>query len=69
MLLIMRMTRNRTIMGDAVNGRAINILGWSTTAAIFAATAGLVCTWFCEHFKCGRTAGPDHSHFEWPAPR
>jgi Mn2+/Fe2+ NRAMP family transporter len=42
----MRMTSNRAIMGEAVNGRAINILGWSTTVAIFAATAGLVCTWF-----------------------
>jgi Mn2+/Fe2+ NRAMP family transporter len=46
MLLIMRMTSNREIMGDAVNGRAINVLGWVTTGAIFAATAGLVCTWF-----------------------
>jgi hypothetical protein len=33
-------------MGDAVNGRGITILGWTTTAAIFAATTGLVCTWF-----------------------
>jgi NRAMP (natural resistance-associated macrophage protein)-like metal ion transporter len=46
MLLIMRMTSNPAIMGKAVNGRAINILGWTTTAAIFAATAGLVCSWF-----------------------
>jgi Mn2+/Fe2+ NRAMP family transporter len=46
MFLIMRMTGNRAIMGDAVNGRGITILGWTTTAAIFAATAGLVCTWF-----------------------
>jgi Mn2+/Fe2+ NRAMP family transporter len=46
MLLIMRMTNNRAIMGNRVNGRAINILGWITTAAIFAATAGLVISWF-----------------------
>jgi NRAMP (natural resistance-associated macrophage protein)-like metal ion transporter len=46
MFLIMRMTSSRAIMGEAVNGRGINILGWTTTAAIFAATAGLVCTWF-----------------------
>jgi NRAMP (natural resistance-associated macrophage protein)-like metal ion transporter len=46
MLLIMRLTSNRAIMGDAVNGRAINILGWTTTVAIFAATAGLVASWF-----------------------
>jgi NRAMP (natural resistance-associated macrophage protein)-like metal ion transporter len=46
MFLIMRMTSNRAIMGSAVNGRGISILGWATTAAIFAATGGLVCTWF-----------------------
>jgi hypothetical protein len=32
-------------MGERVNGRAINILGWATTAAIFAATVGLVVSW------------------------
>ncbi len=32
-------------MGDRVNGRAINVLGWITTVAIFAATLGLVITW------------------------
>jgi Mn2+/Fe2+ NRAMP family transporter len=46
LLLIMRMTSNRAIMGDAVNGRGIALLGWTTTACIFAATAGLVVTWF-----------------------
>ncbi len=46
MFLIMRMTGNPAIMGDAVNGQGIRILGWTTTVAIFAATAGLVCTWF-----------------------
>ena len=46
MLLIMRLTSNPQIMGTSVNGRAINVLGWTTTVAIFAATAGLVCTWF-----------------------
>jgi len=46
MLLIMRMTSNREIMRESVNGRVVNVLGWATTAAIFAATAGLVCTWF-----------------------
>jgi Mn2+/Fe2+ NRAMP family transporter len=45
MLLIMLLTNNRRLMGDRVNGRAINILGWLTTAAIFAATIGLVITW------------------------
>jgi Mn2+/Fe2+ NRAMP family transporter len=46
MLLIMRMTNNPAIMGDRVNGRAINILGWFTTASIFLASAGLVVSWF-----------------------
>jgi Mn2+/Fe2+ NRAMP family transporter len=42
----MLMTNNRTIMGDQVNGRGINILGGITTAAILAASAGLVASWF-----------------------
>ena len=46
LLLIMLMTNNRKIMGNRVNSRAMNILGWITTAAIFAATIGLVPTWF-----------------------
>ena len=45
MLLIMRMTNNRAIMANRVNGRAINILGWITTVATFAASAGLVIIW------------------------
>ena len=46
LLLIMLMTNNRKIMGDRVNSRGLNILGWVTTAAIFAATIGLIATWF-----------------------
>lgn len=46
MLLIMRLTSDRRIMGPSVNGLAINVLGWMTTACIFAATAGLIATWF-----------------------
>jgi Mn2+/Fe2+ NRAMP family transporter len=42
MLLIMLITRNPGIMGRHVNGPAINLLGWVTTAAIFAASIGLV---------------------------
>jgi hypothetical protein len=33
-------------MGAQVNSRALNILGWITTGAIFAASAGLVLSWF-----------------------
>ncbi|MER8470209.1 Nramp family divalent metal transporter [Mesorhizobium sp. M1405] len=46
LLLIMLMTNSRRIMGDQVNSRSTNILGWTTTAAIFSATIGLVATWF-----------------------
>lgn len=45
MLLIMLMTNNRQIMGEKVNGAGINVLGWMTTATIFAATVALVVTW------------------------
>ncbi len=46
MFLILRMTNNPQIMRERTNGRAINALGWITTAAIFAASAGLVVSWF-----------------------
>jgi Mn2+/Fe2+ NRAMP family transporter len=45
LLLIMLMTNNRAIMGARVNSRGLNVLGWVTTAAIFAATLGLVASW------------------------
>jgi NRAMP (natural resistance-associated macrophage protein)-like metal ion transporter len=45
MLLIMLITNRQAIMGDKVNGRAINILGWATTALIFAASSCLLFTW------------------------
>jgi len=46
LLLIMLMTNNPRIMGNRVNGRTMNVLGWATTAAIFLASVGLVVTWF-----------------------
>jgi Mn2+/Fe2+ NRAMP family transporter len=45
LLLIMLLTNNRKVMGKQVNSRWMNVLGWITTAAIFAATIGLVVTW------------------------
>jgi Mn2+/Fe2+ NRAMP family transporter len=42
MLLIMLMTNRRSIMGDKVNGRVINVLGWITTMMIFGASACLL---------------------------
>jgi Mn2+/Fe2+ NRAMP family transporter len=40
------MTNDRRIMGDKVNSRPLNILSWITVIAIFAASAGLVVSWF-----------------------
>ena len=48
MLLIMLMTNNRAIMGKRVNTRSINILGWVTLVAIFAASFGLIVTGLCS---------------------
>ena len=46
MLLIMVMTNRRSIMGDRTNRRAINILGWATTAVIWAASLCLIVSYF-----------------------
>jgi Mn2+/Fe2+ NRAMP family transporter len=45
LLLIMLMTNNRAVMGDRVNSRWVNVLGWTTTSAVFAATLGLIYSW------------------------
>jgi Mn2+/Fe2+ NRAMP family transporter len=45
MLLVMLITMNRKIMGPWVNSRRLNVLGWVTTVAIFAASVGLLVTW------------------------
>jgi Mn2+/Fe2+ NRAMP family transporter len=41
----MLIANNRTIMGERVNGRWTNVMGWTTTAVMFAAAIGLVMTW------------------------
>jgi len=46
LLLIMLMTNSRRIMGNRVNTFGLNVLGWITTAAIFAASIGLIASWF-----------------------
>ncbi|MCU1255643.1 MAG: hypothetical protein JWM83_1942 [Candidatus Angelobacter sp.] len=46
MLLVMLITNNRKIMGRWVNTRAMNVLGWITTVATFAAMIGLIITLF-----------------------
>ncbi|MBV9007959.1 MAG: divalent metal cation transporter [Verrucomicrobia bacterium] len=46
MLLIMLMTSSRKVMGKHANSRPMNILGWITTGAIFAASIALFVSWF-----------------------
>lgn len=45
LLLMMLMTNDRAVMGDRVNGRLTNVLGWITTAVTFAASLCLIATW------------------------
>jgi Mn2+/Fe2+ NRAMP family transporter len=45
LLMMMLMTNDRRMMGERRNGRLLNVLGWITTAATFAATACLVASW------------------------
>jgi Mn2+/Fe2+ NRAMP family transporter len=42
----MVMTNQRKIMGDRTNRRIINILGWGTTGVIWAASIGLIVSYF-----------------------
>ncbi len=44
MLLMMLLTNDRAIRGDRVNGLALNVLGWLTTLAVFAAAIALLVT-------------------------
>lgn len=46
LLMMMLMTNDRGMMGERRNGRLLNVVGWATTAATFAATACLVASWF-----------------------
>lgn len=46
LLLIMLMTNKPEIMGDKVNSLGMNVLGYATVVAIFAASAGLVISLF-----------------------
>jgi Mn2+/Fe2+ NRAMP family transporter len=45
MLLIMLMTNHRRMMGDKTNSLLTNVLGWGTTAILFAGSLALVWTW------------------------
>jgi Mn2+/Fe2+ NRAMP family transporter len=41
----MLMVNNKNIMGDKVNGRLTNFLGWASTVAMSAAAVALFFTW------------------------
>lgn len=45
LVVIMLIANNRKVMGDRVNGRWVNLLGWATTVIMFAAAIGLILTW------------------------
>ena len=45
LVVIMLIANNRTIMGERVNSRGTNVVGWATTAVMFAASIALVLTW------------------------
>jgi NRAMP (natural resistance-associated macrophage protein)-like metal ion transporter len=45
LVVLMLIAGNRAIMGSRVNGLTLSVLGWSTTALMVAAAAGLVLTW------------------------
>jgi NRAMP (natural resistance-associated macrophage protein)-like metal ion transporter len=45
LVVIMLVANNRRVMGERVNGTWSNILGWATTAAMFAAAIALILTW------------------------
>ncbi|EIM30772.1 NRAMP family divalent metal transporter [Microvirga lotononidis] len=46
LFMMMLLANDRKVMGERVNGRFTNILGWATTGITFLATVCLVVTWF-----------------------
>jgi Mn2+/Fe2+ NRAMP family transporter len=45
LVVILLLANNRAIMGNRVNGRWLNLLGWATVIAMSAAALGLVLNW------------------------
>jgi NRAMP (natural resistance-associated macrophage protein)-like metal ion transporter len=45
LIVIMLIANNPRVMGDKVNGRWTNLLGWATTAVMWSAAIALVLTW------------------------
>ncbi len=45
LVLIMMISNNKQVMGKRVNGRLLNVLGWTTVAVMSVAATGLAATW------------------------
>ena len=45
LVIIMLIANDKKIMGERVNKLGINVLGWLTTAVMFAAAIALILTW------------------------
>ncbi len=45
LIIVMLVSNNRSVIGKNTNGVATNILGWATTAFMFAAAIGMFVTW------------------------
>ena len=45
LLLIMLVSNNKYVMGNRVNNKFTNVIGWTATAILFLAAAGMIATW------------------------
>ena len=45
LVVLLLVANNQAVMGERVNGRVLNVLGWVTAALMAAAAVGLVLTW------------------------
>jgi Mn2+/Fe2+ NRAMP family transporter len=45
LVVVMLIANNKDVLGAHVNGRFTNIVGWTTTALMFAAAIGLILAW------------------------
>jgi Mn2+/Fe2+ NRAMP family transporter len=45
LILILKISNDRKIMGERVNGRILNIASWITFAAMAGAAGALIVTW------------------------
>jgi Mn2+/Fe2+ NRAMP family transporter len=45
LILILKISNDRKIMGERVNGRILNIAGWITFNAMAGAAVALIVTW------------------------